>query len=88
MYRIEDFILKVAYKIINKRISKGWNLDGYLFDLEPGIKAFCERKLGDENFVKYNKEKAAIFNRTLIFIEDENPMLWEYITQNLGYYWD
>ena len=85
---LDTWILKRANKIRNTQIEQGYDFICYCEDLLPGLRAFCVKKLNDKKFVQYNQSRAEIFRETVKLIDDNNSMLWEYIGQNIEWYWD
>jgi hypothetical protein len=81
-----------------------WGFDGYFIQVLPALREFCHRKIRDENFCKYNPEKAEVFSSTLSKIlsydlideytidmmehEGIKADLFGYIGKHISYYWD
>jgi hypothetical protein len=48
-----------------------WGFDSYFIRILPALKEFCEKKLDDKNFVKYNPEKAEVFKTMTGWINEQ-----------------
>jgi hypothetical protein len=99
---MKDFLneIKWAYQ----RVKRGyddrimWGLDGYFEQFVPAIEDFCMKEIENET----DKDRQDIFWKTLVLIDDfrkmtysdfykypnQSSVLWSYIGDKIGYFWD
>ena len=91
---------RVVYGV-DERIH--WGFDGYLSStMIPALKIFCEDKLTDTEFCKWNPIKEDVFKEMLRLIKDfelnnysdqfkddnSEAKMYEYFGRFIGYFWN
>ena len=70
------------------RIENGWGLSPVRSERElRALIRFCEAQLKEEHIQKYNPTKRNVLKETVRLYHSNDRKLYDYINENIGYYW-